>query len=69
MQCSGNLGVFAIVHNGKLICGGNKFSVHSIQADRPGKITLALPLKPNFILKDCIDLIYLKIYLNTNLLK
>ena len=46
IQCSGSRGVFAMVHNGKLTCGGNRLSVHSMQAVSPGMMTLTLPLKP-----------------------
>lgn len=47
MQCSGSLGVLAIVHSGYVICGGYKSKVQSIQALTPGKITLAWPLNPS----------------------
>ena len=36
MQCSGSLGVCAIVQSGKLICGGNRSKVQSMQAVMPG---------------------------------
>lgn len=41
------LGVLAIVHSGNVICGGYKSKVHSMQALMPGRMTLALPLKPS----------------------
>lgn len=40
-------GVFAMVHNGYVICGGYNSNVHSMHAVTPGKITRALPLKPS----------------------
>ena len=43
MQCSGSRGVWAIVHRGKLICGGNRSNVQSMHAVRPGYIIRAFP--------------------------
>lgn len=45
--CQFYLGVLAIVQRGYVFCGGYKSKVHSMQASIPGRITLALPLKPS----------------------
>ena len=40
MQCSGSLGVWAMVHRGKLTWGGYRSRVHSTHAVMVGIITL-----------------------------
>lgn len=59
IQCSGSLGVWAIVHNGyKVFWGGNKSKVHSIHAEIRGKIKRACPLNPNAKKKELFQISY-----------
>jgi len=39
-----------VIQSHQLTCGGYKSSVQSIHADTPGRMTLALPLKPAIML-------------------
>ena len=47
IQCSGNLGVSAIVHIGNVCCGGNESIEHSKHDVIVGIMTLDWPLRPS----------------------
>jgi len=49
IQCSGKRGVWAIVHNGYVVLGGNNSNVHSKHAVTNGIITLDCPFNPSFL--------------------